>query len=82
MKAGRYSVYNRSDSLQAMIISGCITSATISAALPFGHLIIGTVPKKAVNPSNKILNCTLKNIHLFFDNTLHIATNSVTEHER
>jgi len=41
-----YSVYNPADSLQAMIIKICFTSATISAALPFGHLIIGTVPKR------------------------------------
>ena len=41
-RAGKY----LADKLQSMIISGCITSATISAALPFGHLIIGTVPER------------------------------------
>ena len=40
-----YRVYTAAKSLQAMTIKKCITSATISAALPFGHLIIGTVPK-------------------------------------
>ena len=39
------------------------TSATISAAFPLGHLIIGTVPACKKTPKNFILKVNVKSQH-------------------